>query len=100
MNVHIWMDVDTFRHEIPVKMSGIEILHQDLELVVVDKPASLPVSLNVSRTESQRLSDVSFESRLNLVERLLTKHFIDWMDVTTQCSLSDQPHSHHCIPTC
>ena len=32
------------RHEVPVKMSRIQVVHCDPDVVVIDKPASVPVS--------------------------------------------------------
>lgn len=35
-----------YRHEVPVTAHHIAVVHMDPELVVVDKPASIPVSGN------------------------------------------------------
>lgn len=36
--------VNCYRHETPVLARSIEVMHLDEELVVLDKPCSLPVS--------------------------------------------------------
>ena len=34
-----------FRHEVPVSSQRIDIVHMDSDIVVVDKPASIPVRI-------------------------------------------------------
>ena len=37
-------DIFCFRHEVPVTSEKIRIIHMDDDMVVVNKPASIPVS--------------------------------------------------------
>ena len=36
-----------FRHEVPVSSQRIDIVHMDSDIVVVDKPASIPVRIYI-----------------------------------------------------
>ena len=43
------------RHEVPVKMSRIQVVRCDPDVVVIDKPASVPVSQQPKAAQSARL---------------------------------------------
>lgn len=53
-----WKNELIRRHEVPVTSDPIEVVHMDEDLVVVNKPASIPVSYFFHLINTQSLSSV------------------------------------------